>query len=105
MIATDFKRRPAAYLHIHELDCKEALKKFASIEVLFLSWPPLGEPMGAEALKRFQGRNLIYIGEKAGGSTGDEQFHRILNEKWSLVDQKKIEDFYGVYDAIHVYVR
>ena len=51
--------------------------------VLFLSWPNYNTDFAYKALKRFQGDTVIFLGEDAGGCTGDEKFHQLLgNSHW-----------------------
>lgn len=50
---------------------------------LLLSWPTKDRVWPAEALSLFHeagGSCVIYIGEPAGGRTGDDVFHRLLGE-------------------------
>lgn len=49
--------------------------------LLLLVWPTQNEDWPAEALERFHragGTKLAYVGEEAGGATGDARFHKLL---------------------------
>ncbi|NUS93613.1 MAG: hypothetical protein HOQ36_14610 [Nocardia sp.] len=56
--------------------------------ILFMCWPPgWGDRMASAALELFEargGRRLIYVGEPAGGKTGDGAFFDRLAAGWSL---------------------
>jgi hypothetical protein len=56
--------------------------------VLFLCWPPgWGNTMASDALKSFEsagGNRLIYIGERKGGKTGNDEFFDALAGHWEL---------------------
>lgn len=60
-------------------------------EVLLLCWPPgWGDEMASRALGDFEkagGRHLIYVGEPAGGRTGDDAFFTSLEARWRLHSQ------------------
>lgn len=45
---------------------------------LMLCWPSYGAPFAKEALHRYRGDTVIYIGEGEGGCCADDRFHRIL---------------------------
>ena len=50
---------------------------------LLLVWPTKNEVWPADAIERFAGAGgttVLYVGEGAGGRTGDDRFHAILGE-------------------------
>lgn len=53
---------------------------------LLLVWPPYYAPMGAVAVAAYHaagGHTVAYVGEGAGGCTGDDAMHRLLgDEPW-----------------------
>ena len=72
---------------------------------LMLCWPPYGEQMAMDALRRYHGNHVIYIGEGAYGCTADDTFHSELTTKWSLVEELEIPQWWGVHDSVYVYQR
>lgn len=72
---------------------------------LFLCWPPYESAMAAKALKAYQGKKLVYIGESAGGCTADDAFFARLQNHWDLVDSHTPTQWHGIHDEIEVYVR
>jgi hypothetical protein len=45
---------------------------------LFLCWPPPGESMALECLRRYTGGTVVYVGDGPGGCTADDAFHAEL---------------------------
>jgi len=72
---------------------------------LFLCWPPYDDPAAYSALIEFAGNRVIYIGEGEGGCTGDDDFHKLLEEQWRLVETHKPMQWWGLHDRIHVYAQ
>jgi len=46
-------------------------------ETLFVCWPPMSS-MAAEAVEKFRGKRVVYIGEGPYGCTGDLELHELL---------------------------
>src|SRR5262249_778993 len=72
---------------------------------LMLCWPPYEDHMAALALERYRGTRVIYIGEGAGGCTGNDAFHAALAEQWDLVTSHEIPQWQGLHDEVDVYAR
>lgn len=72
---------------------------------LFLCWPPYADPMAADALRRYAGRTVIYVGEGGGGCTGDEAFHDQLERDFEEVELVAIPQWEGVHDYLSIHAR
>lgn len=72
---------------------------------LFLSWPPYAQPMAHEALLRYTGSTLVYIGEGEGGCTGDDGFHEELERNWERTHDISLVQWYGLHDVLEIYDR
>ena len=72
---------------------------------LMLSWPCYASSFAYDALKRFQGDCLIYIGESMGGCTGNDSFFELLEEEWELVEEHDIPQWFGIHDYLSVFKR
>lgn len=60
---------------IEILDSKDAVDKYADwADIILTSWP---RKVGY-ALEKWDGRDIIYLGESRGGCTGDDHFHKIF---------------------------
>jgi hypothetical protein len=70
-----------------------------------LCWPPYADGMAQQALARYEGARVIYIGEGEGGCTGDDVFHAALAEQWKLAASYEIPQWDGLHDDVRVYVR
>lgn len=72
---------------------------------LFLCWPPYNTEMAINALKRYEGSTLIYIGEGYGGCTGCDDFHDLLEEEWDIKEVIDLPSLYGIRDDLYIYTR
>lgn len=72
---------------------------------LFLCWPPYDEPMASQCLAAFTGNHVIYIGEGAGGCTGDEGFFNQLEAEFDEIEEETIPSWQGIHDRMTVYRR
>jgi hypothetical protein len=72
---------------------------------LFLCWPPYDSSMAYETLKAYKGNVVIYVGEGSGGCTGDDQFHDLLEKEWTMTNEIKIPQWYGIHDWLYLYSR
>ena len=74
-------------------------------------WPPYDDPFAYKSLSAFRGNKLIFIGEGAGGCTGDDDFFNLLCSQWQEVtnigpeDWEGIPNWHGIHDRLHLYSR
>ena len=59
----------------------------------------------AEALARYEGAKVVYIGEPRDGATADARFFDLLDRDWFELETIEIQQFWGLYDSASVYVR
>ena len=71
---------------------------------LFLCWPPYQDSMAYDAIRAFQGKNVIYIGEWHG-RTADESFHNELEAAFELNAEISIPQWPGYHDKLYVLTR
>ncbi|OBF59160.1 hypothetical protein A5787_22025 [Mycobacterium sp. 852002-50816_SCH5313054-b] len=93
-----------AYVRISAKDCAEAMALHPD-RTLFLSWPPLGEDVGARTLLAYRGSRVIYVGDARGGATGDDQMHLILDTHWTAVNCRQPVQWWGQHDCVTLYER
>lgn len=91
------------WVPVTEADCETSVALHGN-RTLFLSWPPMSND-GARALKVYEGSRVIYIGEGAGGCTGDDDFHDMLETYWNEVSYHRPVQWWGLNDYITVYDR
>jgi hypothetical protein len=71
---------------------------------LLLCWPPYADPMAEQALKRFIGRHVIFIGE-LGGCTATYNFHEVLEEGFEQISRVAIPQWWGLHDDLTIWRR
>merc|ERR1711924_563377 len=110
VIACD--KRPAqsfqgglSWHHVDEC-CVEAVDwmSVAPDTALLLSWPPRWSSAGEIALGRFQGRYLVFVGDR-GCWTGSEAFHAMLAKEWREVMCLPILCWPRMEDDVRIYER
>jgi hypothetical protein len=72
---------------------------------LFLCWPGYRDTFADEALARFAGRVLIYVGEGRGGNTANAAFFDRLDRDWFLAEHVAIPRWAGAHDRMGVYYK
>ena len=72
---------------------------------LMLGWPMYADPMAAECLELYKGETLAYMGEGYGGCTGDNRFHKLLEERFVETQCVDIPQWYGIHDTLTVWKR
>ena len=72
---------------------------------LLLSWPPYGEPVGADILAAYTGSRVIYIGETGSGCCGDEDLFDALGRDWLMIAEHIPMQWAGMHAYLQVYDR
>ena len=93
------------YYRVKQIDGAKAAHRYTRHKALMLCWPDYAVSMAAKAIASFGGDRVVYIGEGSGGCTGDDKFHKILDEKWELVDTLLIPQWPGIHDDVEFYKR
>jgi len=62
------------YFKVQKLNHIEALTKNPDADVLIINWPTYQNKWASEALRKFEGDIVIYIGEGMGGCNADDVF-------------------------------
>lgn len=83
----------------------DILKNFSIQTALLLCWPPYNTSMAYDALVKFKGNVLIYIGEGRDGCTGDDKFHDKLIKEWDLYLTIENPTWVDIYDSVFIYKR
>lgn len=92
------------YAEVTAMDCAPAVAAHPD-RTLFLAWPPFGTDVGARTLTAYQGDQVLYIGERRGGGTGDDEMHSILESSWTEIDSHEPVQWWGANDRVAVYRR
>ena len=83
---------------------QEAVSIYSNHNLLY-SWPEYGVQHPAEILDLFSGELVVYIGEPPGGSMANDDFHKILSDRFDLAGTKNINRFPCFYDSIFIHRR
>lgn len=93
---------------VEQMRAVQAVRKYGRGRSLFLSWPPYDDSNGHHAVcahKAVGGSVVIYVGEGPGGCTGDDAFHRLLDDAYEVVQEVAIPQWPGIHDRLTVYRR
>jgi hypothetical protein len=91
------------YCKVEELDAADAVRRWPDRNV-FLAWPPYDTPMAYEVANAMSpGQLLIYVGESAGGCTGDDSFFSMLHSEFEEIEEILIASWSGLHDNCTVY--
>ena len=110
------------FMKIEKFDYLDAINKYNDRSVLVMIWPPLYQKIeeyekyneehekkviesnySPDALRKFKGNKLIYIGEERTGCTACDEFFDILEEDWELVKKIQVNNIYGFDDSVYFY--
>jgi hypothetical protein len=73
--------------------------------VLWLSWPPYDESLGADILKAYKGNCVVYMGEGCGGCCGDYPMFNLLETEWELSAVIPTINWGGIHSSTEIYRR
>lgn len=74
-------------------------------DTLFLCWPTVDDNWATEVLKRYDGENVIYIGENPGGCCANDAFFDELDNNWFEVVTFTIPTYLSIFDTATHYTR
>jgi len=103
MFAVDANPPPDTWTTVHHREFHEIADNVEDEPVLMV-WPPLHEKM-ASNVAYARPSHILYVGEQAGGCTGDDRFFEALEERYGLVARIEIPSYAGVHDDFYHYVR
>jgi hypothetical protein len=100
-----FHRLKFSWFPVRKGDGAEAAAKHTD-RALLLCWPTWND-MSHEALQKYAGDTVIYIGANEGNLciTGSERFHRELAKNWELVAEEIIPCWGQLKDSVRVFKR
>lgn len=87
-------------------DVAERDVKFMGVKdnAVLTVWPPCNEYVAGQ-LPEKKPAHILYVGEPAGGCTGDTQFFEGLSETYGLVAKIEIPSYVGINDNLFHYIR
>jgi hypothetical protein len=99
-----FDNSATSYTEVIKMDAVQAVLKWPERNV-FMAWPPYNRPMADNVAQAMApGGTLIYIGEGAGGCTGDDGFFFTLEKEFQEIEtEANIPRWRGIYDEVRVF--
>jgi hypothetical protein len=103
--AVDTENIPECFHGPERLSAEKAIAKYP-VQTLLLAYPPYssheGADMAVNCVRKFKGKQLIYIGEPRSGCTANDEFFNEL-KSWTLYRKIALRRWSGMADAIYVY--
>lgn len=93
------------YFKVQKLNHLETLTKNPDADVLIINWPTYKDKWASEALRKFKGDIVIYIGEGMGGCNADDGFFEELSENWEEKECEPCIQWQGLRDSLFLYKR
>lgn len=96
----------AQYVDVIAMSAEDAAQKYSEKSLLMV-WPDLNLSWAFDALRKYTGDTLVYVGDGRGrrGWTGDSQLHDEIERAWVEKDRITIPRFPVHHDAIFIYKR
>lgn len=94
----------ATHWHPVNVGGPEVISKYPE-RTLFLCWPPYDDDMAIDCLRAYVGDAVVYIGEGAGGCTGNDAFHDTLSRGFQEEVTVDIPQYHGIHDCLTIYRR
>ena len=92
------------WTRVEKLNALDAISKYPGRNLL-TSWPDRDAPWAAEALMKFQGDRVIYVGENDSGCTGTPEMFIILRFRFQQEKCYEIPTFHSMSDRLEVWRR
>lgn len=111
IVCSDIEPQPNAFMEVATMSCVEAVMLYGDdSDTLFVSWPQEIVDM-REALRARRSCTLFpfvaYIGEVAGGCTGNDRFHEFLQRNYTRIKVVKIPNWgdFEIRDRVQIFKR
>jgi hypothetical protein len=91
--------------NVIKCDAIKAVRSY-DMEVILISWPNFGDPIGAKTLDfalQVGFKYVIYIGEMDGGCCATDEFFDILRKKTKRIQNIEMLNFWGIHDCCFIY--
>ena len=105
VVATDLLTQDSSWITIEQLDAVSAVEKYnTECSVLLCSWPDYNKDYAYEALRRFTGTDIIYIGEDKTGSCATDSFFDYLTQNYEKLEiENTLQSWPFVNDSLSIY--
>lgn len=105
IVATDLFTQDSSWITVEKLDAVSAVEKYNDeCSVLLCSWPDYDKDYAYEALRRFTGDTLIYIGEDKTGSCATDSFFDYVKQNYQKLEiENTLQSWPFVDDSLSIY--
>lgn len=105
IIATDLFTQESSWITVEELDAVSAVKKYnGECSVLFCSWPDYEKEYAYEAVSKFTGDTIIYIGEGKYGSCATKSFFDYIDQYYKKLEiENTLQSWPFVNDSLSIF--
>lgn len=105
IIATDLYKHDSSWIVVEQLDAVSAVEKYNDkCSALFCCWPDYNKDYAYEALIRFTGDTVIYIGEGKTGSCATDSFFDYLTQNYQKIEiVNTLQSWPFVNDSLSIY--
>jgi len=105
IVATDIIIQDSSWTTIEKLDAVSAVEKYnGECSVLFICWPDYEKEYAYEAIRRFTGDTIIYIGEGKEGSCATDSFFDYLIQNYQKLEiENTLQSWPFVNDRLSIY--
>lgn len=87
-----------------QLSDESAVKNHAD-RTLFLCWPPFKDEMALNAIRKYKGKTVLYIGEDRDGCTATKSFFDFLEKHFEEEDSVEIPVWPTTHDRLVIFKR
>jgi len=105
IVATDLFTHDSSWIAVEQLDAVSAVEKYNDkCSVLLCCWPDYNKDYAYEALRRFLGDTIIYIGEGKTGSCATDSFFDYLTQNYQKLEiENTLQSWPFVNDRLSIY--
>ena len=105
VVATDLITQDSFWIPVEQLDAVSAVEKYNDkCSVLLCSWPDYNMDYAYEALRRFTGDTIIYIGEGKSGNCATDSFFDYLTQNYQKLEiENTLQSWPFVNDSLSIY--
>ena len=105
IVATDLFTQDSSWVTVEQLDAVSAVEKYnGECSVLLCCWPDYEKEYAYEAISRFTGTTIIYIGEKKDGCCATDSFFDYLEQHYQKLEiENTLQSWPFVNDSLSIY--
>ena len=105
IVATDLFTQDSSWITVEQLDAVSAVEKYnGECSVLFCCWPDYEKEYAYEALRKFTGDTLIYIGEGKTGNCATDSFFDYLKQNYQKLEiENTLQSWPFLNDRLSIY--